>query len=191
MVILVTILVLLFIVFFPIRIKIIGKYSKDDYYLKLYNFTLISKEKNIFTKLINKYKTKSAPSEEVTTKKTRGRKLRTNKKKYSFSVSKILNNLYTNKFKVSFSLIGDFNYDLEDAAKTAISYGALNSLLPYLLLLFKSFFKVKKFNLNIIPLFKSENLINTEITCIISFNLAKIIYMLFLVLKSREKIEED
>ncbi|MDU2672609.1 MAG: DUF2953 domain-containing protein [Clostridium sp.] len=172
----------IFIILLPIPIKVIAHYSNENYYLKLYRINLYSKTDGIIRKILNR-KSNSSNKKKKEGKNNNPKTENKEKKKKSFSIKKTYTLLQTNKFKPSirFSLLGSYSFD--DAAFTATLYGLLSNLNFILLKIFSDFFKVKKFNYSLNPNFKNELNINLTINCIITFNIAQIIYILFLMRK--------
>ena len=151
-------LLILLILIIPIPIKISISYTKENYYIKIYKFNIL--KKNNFKKTSNK-----------------NRKLKIS---YVIEIIKALNK---NHFKPKLNLKGDFQYSLNDAAKTAIFYGILQSISPYILEGFKILFKIKSFKLFIKPIFKDEFIRIFNGTCIIFVSIGKTIIMICLILK--------
>lgn len=168
-------LILFLILFVPIPIKISIYYSKENYYIKILNISLL--KKNINNEQKEDFK-KSSP-------KNKSKNFKKKNKSFLSTISPriILKALDKNKFKPILWLNGAFSYSLEDSAHTAISYGLLSSLLPLLLRIIHIFFKASKFKFPIKPLFKNKLLAKIEIKSIIFFSLVQIIYMIFLILK--------
>ncbi|MBM6860734.1 DUF2953 domain-containing protein [Clostridium saudiense] len=157
-------------------------YSNENYYLKLYRINLYSKTDGIIRKILNR----KSNSSNKKNKETKNNNLKTEnkkKRKKSFAIKKAYTVLQTNRFKpsIKFSLLG--NYGFEDAALTATLYGLLSNLNFISLKIFSDFFEVKKFNYSLNPNFKNELNINLTINCIITFNIAQIIYIFFLIRK--------
>lgn len=172
----------IFIILLPISIKVSAHYSNDNYYLKLYGINLYSNNDGIIRKLLNRKSNsskKNNKNQKVNNAKTKNKE--SNKK--SFSMKKVYYRLKINKFKpsIKFSLLG--NYSFSDAALTAMSYGFFSNLNFIFLKVFSDFFKVKKFNYSLNPNFKNKFNINLTLNCIITFNFAQIIYILFLIRK--------
>ena len=155
-------LIFLFLII-PIPIKISISYKKEKYYIKIYNFNILKKQN------LNKEK----PHKKI-------KKNRKFEKGYLIEITKALNK---NHFKPKLKLKGDFQYSLNDASKTAIFYGILQSICPYILEGFKVFFKIKSFKLFIKPIFKDEFIGIFHITCIISLSLGKTIIIICLKIK--------
>lgn len=166
-------IIIMLILFLPIPIKISICYTKENYYLKIYNINLLkNKQKNKKKKKTSKRNTKLKKE---------------NKKKSTFfktfKPTLIIKTLDKNKFKPYLWLKGEFSYSFNDAAKTAISYGSLSSISLIILRLIQILFKTKKVSIPIKPLFKDEFLVNIRITSIICFSIVQIIYIFFLILK--------
>nr|WP_272509001.1 DUF2953 domain-containing protein [Clostridium ganghwense] len=80
-------------------------------------------------------------------------------------------------------------YGLDDAAKTAISYGILSSISFFLYNLLCSFFHVRELKINPQTNFE-KSMLELKIQSIIIINLVKIIYislLVFLTLKGNSK----
>lgn len=175
------ILLALFIMFmfFPIPFKFYIYYYNNDYYIKLYNFILLNnnilkKKKEQKEQTINnppikqKKKIKPFKSLEIIT----------------FSDIKIIiNKFITLKFKPFLNLSSKLEYSLNDAAKTALSYGILSELPSITYFIIKVLFKPKKYNFKISPKFNDTILLKFEIKSIIFISFANIIYMTFVLLK--------
>ena len=100
------------------------------------------------------------------------------------SIKLLFKNLFNNSYKPYLNISSNIDFSVNDAAGTAIVYGLLNSLNPIIFKLLSSFFKIKNFNNKFNPIFKDKYIINISIMCILTINIAKIIYMLFLIKKS-------
>ena len=151
---------------------------------------LLSNEDGIIRNLINKKKLNKL--EEKKTKKTienNDDNDSSNKKVKSkeISLKKLYNNLIHNKFKPTLNFNSTTIYSLGDAANTAIAFGLLYNLNPLLLNIFSIIFKVKKYKNDFKPVFKDKILFELTLNSIITFNLAKIIYICFIILKSFNK----
>jgi hypothetical protein len=163
-------LIILLLFFIPIPIKLNIYYSNINYFIKLYNLTIISK-----TKSENKSK-KSAHKE----------------KHEQFSnfndeinLKTLLLDLHnTNlKFKPLLRIKFDFSYSFTDAARTAISYGVLYQFPPLIYKLLGFLFKVSKFNYKITPIFEDKFLVKIEISSIIFLSVANIIYITIILFR--------
>ncbi|MCY6354335.1 DUF2953 domain-containing protein [Clostridium sp. ZS2-4] len=111
---------------------------------------------------------------------------KTHKKKKTKKISlkdykEIWNKITNNPFKPSLYFKFNMIYGLDDAAKTAILYGTLSSLPPFLYNLFSYFFHTKKFKIDFKPIFE-KSILEFKIKSIIWINFAKIIYMSLLVI---------
>lgn len=197
MAILLVFLVLLFILLVPIPIKLTIHISKNYFYIKFYKILLFSPEEGVINKFIKKLSIKNSskhpngPNSKKENHKNQTHNPYSKKlKNKKISIIKLYRNLTTNKFKPKFKLRGDVNFELEDAAITAITYGISSNLIPLLYFSFSKIFKVKDFSLQINPHFTGNNLLNFTITSIISFNIAQIIYILVLIIKSFENKKE-
>ena len=93
--------------------------------------------------------------------------------------------LTANKLKPKIIINASLVYGIDDAAFTAILYGLLCNIPNLLYLILNIIFKVKKLSLDIEPKF-NKTLLTFGITSIFYFNIANIIYILFLLFKSKE-----
>lgn len=190
-------LIFICVLLLPIPFKLTIHFSKNCFYVKFYNILLFSPEKGVLNKLKKKIfiEKSSKPSNKSTSKNNNNKKKTSNPlnkrvKKKTISFIKLYKNIVTNKFKPSFKFEGDVNFALEDAALTAITYGASSNIIPLLYFILSKPFKVKKFSLQINPHFTGNNLLNFTISSIISLSIAQIIYILVLTIKSLENKEE-
>lgn len=170
-------LVVLLIFFIPIPIKFSIYYSTIDYYIKLYGFNLISKNKKRATRI----------------KKLKNSPLIKNKHKFFSKInSKInfkhlistLNNL---KYKPLLKINLSMEYSLNDAARTAIFYGVIYNTTSLTYILLNYLFNIKKFNFKITPVFDDNFLLKIETSSIIFLSLANIIYIIINLLKNNDK----
>lgn len=170
-------LVILLILFIPIPIKINIYYSTVDYYVKLYNFTIISKAK---------LRRKKDTSRKVEHKIKKKRKF-TSKLKKEIDFKAALSDLAKSnqKFKPPLKIKLSLEYSLNDAARTAIFYGLLFQVPPLVYILLKVPFNIRKFNYKIIPIFEDKFLLKIETSSIIFLSFANIIYMIIILLKNR------
>ncbi len=166
-------LILMIIILAPIPLKISIYYSFDNYYIKLYKFTIISKEKIKKKKQSSNTKSKSHK-----------------KKKDSLNIFDIIHKkyliqkLYNSKFKPKINLKGNLDYSLNDSAHTAITYGLLSQFTPIFYFVLSIPYKINKFKFNINPLFEDKFLVKFEISSIIFISIVKIIYVLIIIFKS-------
>ncbi|MFY9276980.1 MAG: DUF2953 domain-containing protein [Clostridium sp.] len=183
MIVLLLVFLLLFLLFMPIPLKLSIKYLDDFYEIKFYKINLLSSDGGIIKKFIKddtvkKYDTSHNIKEEVEEKaqeKIRGTKI---------SMRLLFTNLSNNRYKPYFKVNSNIDFSVNDAAGTAILYGLLNSLNPIIFKILSTFFKIKNFDNKFNPIFKDKYIINISIICILTINIAKIIYMLFLIKKS-------
>lgn len=177
----IVLIVCIFIILLPIPIKIKIHYSNNDYYVKLYWINIYSKNGGLINKILAHKNTSS--NSNTNSKKSYRKKVHNNRNSKCFSLGKLYNSLQNNKYKpyIRFKLLGC--YSLNDAALTAILYGCFNNFNFLLLKLFSDFFNVKRFNFSFEPRFKNDIMINLTINSIITFNIAQIIYILFLIRK--------
>lgn len=190
-------LFLLFIILITLPIKLTLHISKNYFYIKFYNILLFSPEKGVINKLLKKLSNKNSSkdiktpnSQKMNSKSKRHNPFLKKIKEKKLSIIKLYRNLTNNKFKPRLIFISDIDFELEDAAITAISYGIASNLIPLLYCNFSKLFKVKNFALKINPHFTGKNLLNFTITSIISFNIVQIIYILVLIIKSFENKKE-
>lgn len=171
-------LLTLFIIFmfFPIPLKFYIYYYNNNYYIKLYDFILfdnavLKKKKEKTDQKKNnppiKSKIKSKLSEIIT----------------SSNIMEIINKFINLKFKPILNFNSKLEYSLNDAAKTALSYGILSTLPSLIYFFIKILFKPKKYNFDILPKFDNAILLKFEIKSIIFISFANIIYMMFVLLK--------
>ncbi|KYH35716.1 hypothetical protein CLTEP_01090 [Clostridium tepidiprofundi DSM 19306] len=152
---------------FPIKIKLSLKYINNK--LKIY------------------FNSKEISIEKLTKKKAKKRQI----KKFSLNdYFFILNRLQNNKFKpkLILKIYGDFG--LNDAALTALTYGYLGCLNPILYNLLNYILNVKSIEIKLKPKF-SERIFNVTIKCIIIINLANIIYVTLLLLRTYLHIKKN
>lgn len=167
-------LLTLFIIFmfFPIPLKFYIYYYNNNYYIKLYDFILfdnavLKKKKEKTDQKKNNPPIKSKLSEIIT---------------YS-NIMEITNKFINLKFKPILNFNSKLEYSLNDAAKTALSYGILSTLPSLIYFFIKILFKPKKYNFDILPKFDNAILLKFEIKSIIFISFANIIYMMFVLLK--------
>ena len=190
------IIIFIFLLIFlgPIPLKFTAHYSKDRYYLKLYNIVIFSNTGGV----LNKFLDKDEKIEPKKRNKKRKTKIKPNAKKQININSKskkgrinylaLIKNIYfalsRNKFKPSIKFSNDTLYSLGDASRTAIFVGVFYNINPILLYIFSILFKVKLLNSNFKPIFKDKILFEITINSIITFNLAQIINIGIIILKS-------
>ncbi|AVQ47491.1 DUF2953 domain-containing protein [Clostridium botulinum] len=138
----------------PFKITII--YSDKDFNIYIYNFQWKKGEDIKKQNYINK--------------KTNEKKDDSKKKALKVTLEKC-------NFKPKANISAFLNYDIEDAAYSAIIYGVLQSLVPYIYNYLLKIFKLKNFKFNITPLFKNKNFIEFKFKGIFYISLVKIIYI--------------
>ena len=84
---------------------------------------------------------------------------------------------------------GYFNYSLGNPSLTAISYGFLSSLMPFVYKYVSTHFKLINFKLNLSPVFQDIINIKLKIKCILCVSFAQVIYILFFILRKKKKIK--
>ncbi|WP_369521939.1 DUF2953 domain-containing protein, partial [Clostridium butyricum] len=99
------------------------------------------------------------------------------------NIMEIINKFINLKFKPILNFNSKLEYSLNDAAKTALSYGILSTLPSLIYFFIKILFKPKKYNFDILPKFDNAILLKFEIKSIIFISFANIIYMMFVLLK--------
>lgn len=180
--------VLVLILFIPIPLKFNLHYSKDRYYIKFYNINIISNNDGIIRKFLNKKdnkknikNSKENIKNHINTDSTKG------KSEIKLHIKNIYITLKNNKFKPSIKFCSDTIYSLGDASRTAIFFGLFYNINPILFYIFSILFKVKLLRNDFKPVFKDEILFELTISSIITFNLAQIIYIFFIIYKSITK----
>lgn len=184
------IVVLLLILFMPISLKFNIYFSKDKYYIKLYNINLLSNDDGIIKSFINKNNIKDKFEDyKKNNSKSENKNISENKEEIDKKIlfEKIYKTLKKNKFKPAFKFDSNIVYSLGDASITAISFGLFYNINPILINLFSVLFKVKLFKNDFKPIFKDEILFELTISSIITFNLVQIIYIFFIIYKSTQK----
>lgn len=170
-------MILLFILFLPLPIVVSFYFSLENYYLKLYKFTILKKKEK--SSQIKEVKDEKGPKEyKVKKKKNKKRKWA-----IKFNPKKILKLINKNKFKPHLNINGSLNYSLNDPSNTAISYGVFSALLPIIKNIINIVFKTNKFKLPLQPNLNKGFFIQIEIKSIFFISLAQIIYMLILILR--------
>ena len=161
-------LILIVLLFIPIRMRIKVIYENQKVSLYIFN-------KEIKKKAVKEpHRTKKIILKKKLIDRFQPKNLRS-------TISTINNNNY----KPYIRLACELNYGFDDAAVTGLSYGIFNSFSFILYKLVKLPFSIKDYKFTLIPHF-NNTLLNINATCIISFNIAKIIYMLLIILKSEE-----
>ena len=183
MIVLLLVFFLLFLLFMPIPLKLSIKYLDDFYEIKFYKINLLSSDGGVIYKFIKDDKVKKYDSSDNAKEESK-EKYREKLRYKKLSIKLLFKNLSNNSYKPYLNISSNIDFSVNDAAVTAIVYGLLNSLNPIIFKLLSSFFKIKNFNNKFNPIFKDKYIINISIMCILTINIAKIIYMLFLIKKS-------
>ncbi|WP_139904295.1 DUF2953 domain-containing protein [Clostridium thermarum] len=159
------IILLLVILFFPLSIKLSVLYKDGHFNIFIYNKQLKLKKK------VEKHKATPATAQkaEFNLVNFLPEKLR-----------KVIYKVSDEKRKLPAKIDFDLHYGFDDAAVTAIFYGILNGLNSLLYNQFSFLLDIKKYEYHIVPHY-NDPMFNFRLNCIISFNLAKIIYMLFAI----------
>ena len=181
---------MILLIIFPIPIKIEVNFIDNIFFFKFFNKLIFTSKDGIqikfFKKLIahkNNKKDKKHSYKKENSYKKKTIKFKKISKKIAFL--KLYKYLRNNKFKPLIKIKGYLNYGIEDAALCAILYGILNILPEFLYYILTMVFEVNSLRLNITPEFNKKHL-SFGITGIFYFNIANIIYILFLFYKSLE-----
>lgn len=160
------IIFILIILFIPLKIKItlcFHKCSGLDIFIYSYNL----KNNKLYKKITTPKKKHKKPKSKVNLK----------------ALWLLLKKLDKTSYKPKLSLQGNVDFQVEDAAYTAIIYGVSNGLLPFIERFINIFFSISSFKIHVNPLFKNENSVSFNIKSIIKVNLAKLIYMAIIIYK--------
>ena len=191
MYILIIFVVIVLILFMPIPLHFHFYFAKDRFYLKIYNINLLSDDGGLIRKFLIKEKIRRDKRKNIdeTVNNHKDDNDSSNKKAKSreLSLKKLYYNLNHNKFKPTLKFDSNTSYSLGDSSKTAIAFGLLYNINPILLNIFSIIFKVKRYINDFKPIFKDKILLEVKLNCIITFNLAKIIYICFIIIKSFNK----
>lgn len=95
-------------------------------------------------------------------------------------INSVIHRLSKNKFKIKLNLKVEINYGFEDAALTGVTNGIFHAFSPVMYQLCSKIFNVTSYDYIINPQFNNP-MLNFRISSIISLNLAKIIYMLYII----------
>lgn len=158
-------LILIIIIAFPIPLKISIKFVNNKFNMYLYNFEIKKKKK---------------PKVAKEEKEFIGDSL---KEKYRHFTD-VKNNIFKGKTKIKTKLNLKIEYGLSDPFETAMVNGLLWAILSFLLSYSLNYINYKDKKIIIKPDFKKQY-INILITGIIYLNIAKIIHIIFLVLKHK------
>lgn len=187
-----TVLIIILLLIFPIPLKVGISLNEGIFKLKIFNLNIFSSNNGIENKLIKKLVNKTnIDFKKETTIKFKDKKasksspLKRKKIIKKISIRKLYTNISNNKFRPLIKIDGHLTFGIEDAAYCAILYGLLCNIPTLLGLILEKFFQVKDIKINIIPKFNT-NTISFGITSIFYFNVANIIYILYLIYKSFE-----
>lgn len=169
------ILILCFLIiclFIPIPIRIAVNYDGQNFNFYLYNINITNKISFVKKKV----------RDDVEKKKNEFPKVR-NTLRITFSIIKNL------KYKPTLNIKINAIYGLDNAAHTALFYGLIVSFYPIILQLMNLLFSVKKSDVKVTPEF-NKFILNFQIGGIIFINLAKITYMVFIIIKNIHKTKK-
>ena len=102
-------------------------------------------------------------------------------KKYYFKAKDIKFKLENSRLKPKLNFIFYMEYGTEDAAKTAIYFGILNSCSPFLYSFINKFFRIKKYSFCVAPNFKASK-IDLILKSIVKISIVNTIYIAILIL---------
>ena len=170
---LIVIFIIFIVLFFPIPIIIRARINEEGGSLTLYKKTFYFPYSKIDI-LTNRIFEKKPP-----------KKAKTKKKKYKFNIDvfKLINSIGTLKFKPTLKMDLNVQYGFEDAMITGISYGLIGSILYFMKWIIEVPFKSKKYEFKITPVF-NKNFILLFFNCIIWLNIAKIFYMIIIIISN-------
>ncbi|SHJ57612.1 Protein of unknown function [Clostridium amylolyticum] len=160
---------ILVILFIPLKIRITLSFDKcSGLQIFIYNY-------NVKTSKIYK---------NLTSKKKKTKKAKEPKKNINLNTLwLLLKKLDNNSYKSKLYLNSNIDFQVEDAAYTAMIYGISNALIPFIERFINVFFSISSFKIHVNPLFKNENSVSFNIKSIIKVNLAKLIYMAIIIYK--------
>ncbi len=189
-----TLIIVFVLLFIPIPLKLSIIYSKSNFELKFYNIVLYSKDKGVINKYLQKKNIKESKKSTATKSKASPNlnKSKIHKDKAKPDTSDILyliKVLNKNKFKPKLKVNCKLHYALNDASSTALLYGVIWNINTLIFNGLSILFNIKYFNPEIKPLFTNNFSVNFSFSCIISFNFAKLIYMLFKILSCKKNWE--
>lgn len=160
---------ILVILFIPLKIRIILSFDKCSC-MEIYIYNYNIKNSNIYKKL--------------TSKEKKAKKAKEPKKNINLNTLwLLLKKLDNNSYKPKLYLNSNIDFQVEDAAYTAMIYGISNALIPFVERFINVFFSISSFKIHVNPLFNNENSVSFNIKSIIKVNLAKLIYMAIIIYK--------
>lgn len=173
-------IIMALILLFPIPIKFRISYIDKVLKIKLFNINLKRKPKKHkdTKKEISKEDIKS---EDYTDYKNAIKK---NKSVYISTLKILIKKLRHNVFKPTLRLNFRLEYDLDNAATTALMYPLITEFLTLVCTMLRIPFTVKKNNISVICKFENSFFANCDLSCIFILNLAKLINMIILLLLS-------
>lgn len=175
------IFIILLILFIHIRIKFKIEFIDKNLQIYIYKFKIpLNKKKNS-----TEHKVEKQRSEEKQRKRSKKRNSKLKNLLYKIKIHpfKLLDLLIYNKYKPKLVINNYVRYSLKDAALTAELFGGLN-ILTYIIDSLINLFLNFKPTFNIEPTFSNTLHFDIKLEGILSINLAQIILMLFLLLKS-------
>ncbi|WP_411167899.1 DUF2953 domain-containing protein [Clostridium sp. MB05] len=185
-------LIIILLLIIPIPLKFEFIFSENIFKFKLFNLNMFSSNKGIenkfFKNFINKHNLKNKEKSKVNCKDKKtinSSSLKHKKLNKRLSIKSLYNNISTNKFKPLMKINGTLEFGVEDSASCAIIYGLMCNIPTVLNLILDKPFKVKGVNLDIKPKFNTE-ILYFDINSIFYFNVANIIYILYLIYISFE-----
>ncbi|MGL4873375.1 MAG: DUF2953 domain-containing protein [Clostridium sp.] len=160
------------ILFFPFKLKIYFSYINSSFSLKIYNFSLFPKKKsNKSKKKLKKSKKKESPNHLSIP-----------------NIQQFILNINKRRWKPKFFLEFNTSYCLNDAKNTALMFGGIHTLFPFLFKMLAIFFNISPPNLCINPLFANNFFISLKGKCIITTSIGQIIYTGFILIKEIHKL---
>jgi len=175
-------LILIFVIFLPIPIKLNILYKDFIINLKLYNKSIINFDLRNTSAYINK-------KDESNKKHKKTSFFQKYLKNKEIEIKELLLNLNSNKFKPLINIKTNINFGLSDSAICAIIYGFLWNLTAMIRIPLDLIFNIKNISLSINPKFNTNYLL-FNINSIFYISLANIIYIIFLLFKSFKNKEE-
>lgn len=160
---------ILVILFVPLKVRITLSFDKcSGLQIFIYNYNI--KNSKTYKKL--------------TSKEKKAKKAKEPKKNININTLwLLLKKLDNNSYKPKLYLNSNIDFQVEDAAYTAVIYGISNALIPFIERFINVFFSISSFKIHVKPLFNNENSVSFNIKSIIKVNLAKLIYMAIIIYK--------
>lgn len=158
-------IIIVIVLLIPIRLKITVLY--EDKFINVYIFN-------------RELKLQRKAAEKEANIKNAKRADRLLKKFLPKDISSVIANLSKNRFKPRLKLKLEINFGFDDAALTGVTSGILHSFSPVMYELCGKIFNITTYDYIITPQFNNP-VLNFRISSIFSLNLAKIIYMVFII----------